>query len=344
MNGSLPELRGHNPGRTPESAHAPEHLIELLRTLADPIRLRLVRLLEQQVHHGLSVGELADILKLPQSTVSRHLKTLVDAGLAAATREGTSMLYRLADSASGNSTRQLRLIARQHLDHDPLARADAQRLSHILRQRQSESEKFFGKAAAQWDQIRRDWFGDSFHLEAMLALLSPEWTVADLGTGTGAMLPLLAPHVKKVIAIDSSAAMLKGARARVHECGLDNVDLRQGTLEDLPIDKHTLDVALVSLVLHHTIDPTIALREIRRVLKPGGVLIVVDLQPHGVEMFREKMGHRWMGFSDHQLRAWLADAGFDNIRWHPLPAKAARSKEDAVAVPDLFVLRAEATG
>lgn len=328
-------------GSLPETASA-DHLIELLRTLADPIRLRMVRLLEQNVHHGLSVGELAAILKLPQSTVSRHLKTLVDANLAAVKREGTSMLYRLAEAAGVNATRQLRLLARQHLDHDPVARADAQRLAHVLRQRQSDSEKFFGKAAAQWDQIRRDWFGQTFHLEAMLTLLNPAWTVADLGTGTGAMLPLLAAHVQQVIAVDPSAAMLKGARARVAANALKNVDLRQGALEDLPIDARSIDVALVFLVLHHTVDPTVALREIRRCLKPGGVLVLVDLQPHGVEMFRQQMGHRWMGFAEAQLRSWLADTGFANVRWHPLAAKESRSKENAVAVPDLFALRAEA--
>ena len=341
MNGSLPELHKANPGGRPDS-HDAEHLIELLRTMADPIRLRILRLLEQQVHHGLSVGELADILKLPQSTVSRHLKTLGDAGMASAQREGTSMLYRLAEAAAHNSTRQLRLLARQCLDHDSVAKTDAQRLAHILRQRQGESEKFFGKAAAQWDTIRREWFGDTFHLEAMLALLDPKWTVADLGTGTGAMLTLIAPHVKSVIAVDPSAAMLKGARSRIGENKLDNVELRQGALEDLPIDRQVIDVALVSLVLHHTIDPTIALREIHRILRASGILVIVDLQPHGVEMFRDKMGHRWMGFAEGELRAWLADAGFAHIRWHPLPAKESRSKENAVAVPDLFVLRAEA--
>ena len=190
MNGSLPVKTS-----LPHEARF-QGWVELLKTLADPIRLRVIRLLEQQGAAGLGVGELGHILKLPQSTVSRHLKTLIDAGMAAARRDGTSMYYRLSDDAQVNSMRRLRDLSKPYLDSDPLARTDSQRLSHVLRQRDDETLRFFGKAAPQWDQIRRQWFGDVFHLEAMLALLNPEWvpTVADLGTGTGAMLPLVAPH------------------------------------------------------------------------------------------------------------------------------------------------------
>jgi ubiquinone/menaquinone biosynthesis C-methylase UbiE/DNA-binding transcriptional ArsR family regulator len=343
MNGSLPTTRnGH---RALDHSNGSLPFIELLRTMADPVRLRIVRLLEQPVHHGLSVGELAAILKLPQSTMSRHLKTLTDASLAAVKREGTSMVYRLSDEAANGQIKQLRLLARQHLDADALAKADVHRLAAILRRRQNAGEKFFGKSAAQWDHIRRQWFGETFHLEAMLALLNPTWVVADLGTGTGAMLPLLAPHVGEVIAVDPSPAMLRGAKARVQDGNLKNVTLRQGTIEQLPIESATLDVALLSLVMHHIVDPAAALREIRRTLKSGksrGVLLIVDLQPHAVEMFRTDMGHRWMGFSESQLRDWLAAAGFADVRWHSLPAKAGRSKEEGTAVPDLFALRAEA--
>ncbi len=338
MNGSLPQTIA--PVSQAEGAAS---WVDLLKTLADPIRLRIIRLLES--HAGLSVGELATVLKLPQSTVSRHLKTLTDAAIAEARREGTSMLYRLADAAGTNSLKQLRSLSRQHLDHDPLARTDAQRLAHVLRQRDDAREKFFGKAAPEWDHIRAQWFGSTFHLEAMLALLNPAWTVADLGTGTGAMLPLLAPHVKQVIAVDPTPAMLKAARGRIRDQHLANVDLRPGTLESLPIDAASVDVALITLVLHHIVEPPAALREVRRILKPAGVLLIVDLQPHAVELFRDKMHHRWMGFSQPQLAAWLTEADFTNLRWHALPSQTPRSKESGVPtapIPDLFALRAEA--
>jgi len=367
MNGSLPELPlsspspGHKNGR-----HDAEHLIELFRTLADPIRLRIVRLLESapqangtSTHTpaggggtsggaGLTVGELGEILKLPQSTVSRHLKTLSDAGLADPRRDGTSTFYRLSDAPNGTTptaAKQLRQLARAHLEHDPVAKTDAHRLSAVLRKRDATKggpESFFGKHAPQWDQLRAQWFGDTFHLEGLLALMNPAWIVADIGTGTGAMLPLLAPHVKQVLAIDPSPPMLKGAKARVRELSLDNVDIRQGAAEHLPIETATVDVALLALVLAYTTDPAVVLKEVRRILKPHGIVLVLDLQPHEVELFREKLNHRWMGFSERQLAAWLQAAGFTNIRWHPLTTRESRAKDSGTPVPDLFALRAEA--
>jgi ArsR family transcriptional regulator len=346
-----------------QAAGGADDLIELLRTLADPIRLRLLRLLELQPQNGnggLSVGELGDILKLPQSTVSRHLKTLTDAHITDVRREGTSMFYRLSEG--GNSptqaaSKQLRSLARSHLENDPIAKADTHRLTAILRRRESfarPADSFFGKHAPRWDQIRAQWFGDTFHLEALLALLDPNWTIADIGTGTGAMLPLLAPHVKQVIAIDPSPAMLKAARSRIKDQNLENVDLRQGSVgglngetESLPIEDGSVDVALLALVLAYTPDPSAALQEIKRILKPGGIVLIIDLQPHAVELFRTELNHRWMGFPQEDLIAWLKEAGFHSPRWHPLVAKTARSKNgaprgDTTPVPDLFALRAQA--
>ena len=354
MNGSLPETTSRPSAGTRDSTPngGARHLIELLRTLADPIRLRIMRLLEVQPQHaasgGLTVGELGDILKLPQSTVSRHLKTLADADLADARREGTSMFYKLSEAATHNASKQLRTMARAHLDHDPIARTDTHRLAAVLRKRDSahRSDSFFGKHAPQWDELRARWFGQTFHLEALLALLNPAWTVADIGTGTGAMLPLLSPHIKKIIAIDPTPAMLKAAKARIRELHLANVDIRQGSAESLPIESDSVDVALLALVLAYTTDPASALREARRILKPGGILLVIDLQPHTVDVFREKLNHRWMGFSQQQLTTWLSAAGFAHSRWHPLAAQAARLKNGAphdatTAVPDLFAIRAE---
>ncbi|HTV49381.1 MAG TPA: metalloregulator ArsR/SmtB family transcription factor [Phycisphaerae bacterium] len=314
--------------------------IELLRTLADPMRLRILRLLEQAAHPGLRVGELSEALKLPQSTVSRHIKTLLDAGLVDGHRDGTSMLYCLSEMAGRHETKQLRALTRESLVHDEQIQADAARLAQVLRRRHTGGHEFFDAKAPHWDALRKEWFGDTFHLEAMLAGLNPDWTVGDLGAGTGAMFTLLAPHVKTIIAVEPSAAMLKAAKARIKTLGLNNVELLQGRLESLPIPEQTLDMAIISLVLHYVDDIPAVLTQTYRTLKPGGVLLILDLLAHSVEMFRKKMGHRWMGFAPHTLEEQLSAAGFVQTRWHTLPARAGRSREAGVTIPDLFVMRA----
>ncbi len=129
MNGLLPE-RNTVISVTPPALR---RWVETLRTLADPMRCRIVRLLEHAAEPGLRVGELAQALKLPQSTVSRHIKTLVEAGVVDGRRDGTSMLYRLASLAGSPEIRQLRTISRDYLAQDEQIRADEKRLLRVLR-------------------------------------------------------------------------------------------------------------------------------------------------------------------------------------------------------------------
>ena len=335
MNGLLPQKASS--GYT----SAATQWVEMLRTLADPMRVRILHLLEEAAPPGLRVGELSETLKLPQSTISRHVKTLIDAHIAEVRRDGTSMFYRLSTATSHSALGQLRQLTREILGGDSQILADSRRLAEVLRHRDEHHNFFFSANAPEWDVIRRQCFGDRFHLEAMLALLNPQWTMGDLGTGTGTMLPLVAPHVRAVIAVDASSAMLKAAGARVKARNLTNVELRHGRLENLPIADGSLDVALVTLVLHHVADPILALREIYRVLKADGVLVLVDLLPHQVEMFREKMGHRWMGFAPEALTPLVEEAGLIKCSWHTLPAQKARTADFPVTIPDLFVMRAQ---
>src|SRR6185503_17212477 len=151
-------------------------------------------------------------------------------------------------------------------------------------------------------------FGDRFHLAALPAFADPEWTVGDLGCGTGQMTAALAPFVHRVIAVDGSAAMLQAARKRLQ--GIENVELRRGDLEALPIDDARLDAATLMLVLHHVPEPERALADIARVLKPGGRFIVIDMLPHDRESYRQQMGHVWLGFSEEHIGRLLAGAGF----------------------------------
>jgi ArsR family transcriptional regulator len=172
-------------------------------------------------------------------------------------------------------------------------------------------------------------FGDRVHLGALPAFADPSWTVGDLGCGTGQAAAALAPFVARVIGVDASAAMLQAAKKRLS--GFDNVDLRRGELESLPIDDRKLDVATLMLVLHHVPGPETALAEVWRVLKPNGRLLIVDMLPHDRESYRQQMGHVWLGFSEDHLRRLLKAAGFENVRFVPLPADS-RAKG-----PSLFV-------
>jgi ArsR family transcriptional regulator len=129
--------------------------------------------------------------------------------------------------------------------------------------------------------------------------------------------------------------MLQAAKKRLH--AFNNVDLRRGELEALPIDDGRLDAATLMLVLHHLPEPQKALAEVARVLKPHGRLLLVDMLPHDRDSYRQQMGHVWLGFSAEHIERLLAGAGFDGVRTVPLPADP-RAKG-----PALFVSTARAT-
>jgi len=300
-------------------------IFEDLTTLADATRGRMLSILERQ---ELTVSELCAVLQLPQSTVSRHLKTLSDAAWVSSRRDGTSRYYTLALDGRLRQgfgaqdrdahTRRLWSLLREQIAATPGADQDARRLKGVLGRRQSKSEEFFASAAGQWDRLRRELFGGASALHALPALLDRAWSVGDLGCGTGETSAALAPFVARTIAVDRSGGMLQAARRRLRDAA--NVEIRRGELEALPIADGELDAAVMILVLHHVPDPGAALREAGRALKPGGRLVVCDMLPHDHEEYKQQMGHVWLGFGDDQLRRLLGTAGFTDTRIVPLPA------------------------
>ena len=291
-------------------------ILDHLSALADTTRSRILVLLERR---ELTVSELCSVMQLPQSTVSRHLKALADSGWVASRGEGTSNVYTMTRDLD-SSARRLWLLVREQVGPTPAAVQDQRRLQTALADRRTKSQEFFSSSAGQWDRVRDELFGDRFHLTAFAAFTDPTWVVGDLGCGTGQVSAALAPFVQRVVAVDGSAAMLQAARKRLH--GIDNVDLRRGELEALPVDDARLDAATLMLVLHHIAEPSKALAEVARVLKPGGRLLVVDMLPHDREHYRQQMGHAWLGFSEEHTTRLLGDAGFESIRIIALPADA----------------------
>ncbi len=294
-------------------------ILDRMSTLADPTRGRLLSLLERR---ELAVTELCSALQLPQSTVSRHLKLLVDDGWLLSRRDGTSRLYRMEPEQLAGAARPLWQLAREQVGHTAVAKQDYSRLRSVLASRRTRSREFFSSAAGQWDKLRRELFGVHSEVPALLGLLDSDWTVGDLGCGTGRVATALAPFVGRIVAVDSSAQMLEAARQRL--AALDGplagrVELRQGELEALPLATAELDAAVLLLVLHHIVDPGEALVEVARTLKPGGRLLIVDMAPHEREEYRHEMGHLWLGLPAERLDSWLSTAGFEAAQVRPLP-------------------------
>ena len=297
-----------------------------LTALSDATRSRMLLILER---HELTVSELCAVLQLPQSTVSRHLKTLADASWVTSRRDGTSRYYTLALDERDAHTRRLWSLLRDQIATTAGADQDARRLKGVLGRRQSKSEEFFASAAGQWDRLRRELFGGASALHALPALIDPGWTVGDLGCGTGETSAAFAPFVARTIAVDRSGEMLHSARRRLRD--MPNVDVRRGELEALPIADGELDAAVMILVLHHVPDPAAVLREAARTLEPGGRFVLCDMLPHDREEYKQQMGHVWLGFGDDQMRRLLAGAGFDDVRIVPLPVDP-RAKGPALFV------------
>lgn len=306
-----------------------DQLLGWMESLADPTRLRLLRLLER---HELGVAELCDVLQLPQSTVSRHLKVLGDQQWVRGRRQGTNHLYRCILDELDAAARKLWLLAREQTDNWPAIRQDRMRLERLLSEKQGDSQAFFAGAAAQWDKLRGELYGRTFSDAAVMALLPADYVVADLGCGTAPVAAQVAPFVKQVIAVDSSAAMLKAARRRIGEqC---NVDLRRGDLATVPIDDAACDAAVLILALTYVAEPAAVLGEMARILRPGGRAVIADLLPHDREDFRRQMGQTRSGFDTTELAQLLTEAGFASVTTRPLPP------EPSAKGPALFLATA----
>jgi ArsR family transcriptional regulator len=286
----------------------PDRLLACIGSLADATRLRLLRLLEQ---NELGVVELCDVLQLPQSTVSRHLKVLADQKWVRRRREGTTHLYRTILDELEPGARKLWVLAREQTDGWVTGKQDQLRLQRLLAAREVDRDTFFAGAASEWDRLRQELYGEKFSIAAMLALLPADYVVADLGCGTGNLSAELAPHVKQVIGIDGSAAMLKAARKRTSD--FKNVDLRKGDLTAVPIDSGSCDAVLMVLALTYMPSPAQVVGEMSRLLKPGGRAVIVDLLPHDREEFRRQTGQMCLGLEPAAVERMMGDSGFESI-------------------------------
>jgi SAM-dependent methyltransferase len=294
-----------------------------LSHLAQPERTRLLRLLELE---ELAVGEIARVVQMPQSTVSRHLKALEDDGWVVARRDGTARLFALREDIDP-SLRTCWEVVRAATDGDHPE--DGLRLASVIAARATDTRRFFGAVAGRWSEVRRELFGQGYLLPTLLSLVPRELRVADLGCGTGDALAVIAPFVGRVIGVDREPAMLDEARARLIDHT--HAELREGALEALPLQAGEVDAALLMLVLHHVEVPALALAEAARVVGEGGVVVCLDMVAHDREEYRRTMGHIHLGFSAEDLEQLACSAGLRVRRRLILPP------DPAAAGPALFL-------
>lgn len=286
-------------------------LLRIHKALADETRLRLLAVL---FAFELNVGELVSVFGMGQPRISRHLKILADAGLLACRREGLWAFYRSAGQGEG----------RRFLDrHAPLFAdipqhaQDRERAQSAVRERLLATRRFFDAVAGQWPDLSRELLGDFNLAEELAGRLHPGMIVADLGCGPGELLARLADSARRVIGVDGSPRMLELAAARLAD--RPNVSLRLGELEHLPLREAEAQAVTLSLVLHHVDDPQTALAEARRVLAPGGLLLVAEFDRHDNEAMRIKYGDARLGVDKETLYEWLQTAGFNPRRVDAFP-------------------------
>ncbi len=302
-------------------------LTQALKAAGEETRLRILALLAEGER---SVKDLTDILAQSQPRISRHLKLLLEAGLIDRHREGTWAFFRLSDGPGGELARAL---AARLSGEDATVVRDRGRLNTLRQAQRTQATEHFGRIAESWDELRL-LHADDGEVEAAIAAMLPDDIafLVDLGTGTARMLELLAGRFRRAIGVDQSQDMLFHARARLEEAGLTAAQVRRGDIYDPGVEIGGADVVIMHQVLHFLDDPAAAVNAAGGLLVPGGVLMIVDFEPHGLELLRSEHAHRRLGFSTAQITTWLSEADLSLAATRSIAAPAADDGREQLSV------------
>jgi ArsR family transcriptional regulator len=279
-----------------------EDLTAVYKLLGDETRLRVLALLRDR---ELAVGEIQKILGLGQSTLSSQLAQLKDHGLAASRKEGQKVYYRIPGEKDSPRLALLRGALEQVATARWHAR-DHRHLQKILAEREEASRAFFNREAVQnMPSPGQTWQALALGLLHLSA--GTDRKVVDLGCGAGRLARLFAAAGHRVTGVDNSEEQIKLAKKNAAGGEL---DFRLASMEATGLEAEAFDVVLLSQSLHHAANPRDVLREAHRLCAPGGRILILDLLAHEEDWLRGKFGDFWLGFSEADLRAWLAETGF----------------------------------
>lgn len=205
---------------------------------------------------------------------------------------------------------------------------------------EGEAKEFFDEVAPEWETIRKNYYDESIKNRLVeISLLKKSMTVLDLGAGDGYLSRAIAKLVKKVIAVDISKEMLKELKKKAREENIKNIEAVESDGQEMPVENSAIDVACASMYLHHIEEPEIAVREMCRVLKPGGRVFLADFYEHSDRDLKEKMHDVWSGFKPEEIKGWFKSSGFKNIEIGTLPDEAGKTARGDR--PKVFILTAE---
>ena len=311
--------------------------VRTLKALADPVRLRVLAAVAEE---ELTVGEVQEVVASVQSSVSRNLAILREAGFVQDRKEGTNVFFHVRRDMP-EPARLLFKSLQARLAELPEAKGDQARLEECRRRRLTRSQGYFESVAGDWEHIRKSYFDDRVTSLAIEKLLPRNLVLADIGCGTGTLTFELARFARKVIGVDLSQEMLRRAREGAKTRALRNVEFRLGDALKLPLPSRKIDAAFCVMVLHFLPDPRQAVAELCRITRPGGGVILVDLVQHDQNWMRQQMAHRWLGFDPACVKEWFCGCGVTEMEYEPTGTyageKMARNGNRPV---EIFVARA----
>lgn len=286
-------------------------MLDLFKILADQTRLRLLRILRQG---DFTVQDLMQILDMGQSRISRHLLLMSEAGLLKVEQHGTWRYYRLApDNAI---FKDIWTVVDAHLNELEMQEEDATAVARVMTERRKRSQEFFDRNAREWDSLHVELLNLPDYQNTLLDLLPSGGLIVEVGVGSGALLPVLASKGMRTVGLDQSPAMVALARETVSKFHLDDrVEVRLGEMKHLPFPDSSVQAVVMNQVLHHAEQPGEVLKEVKRVLADGGLLVVADLTRHEHDWVRDRLADQWLGFSYVELESWLGEANLSILSY-----------------------------
>lgn len=287
-----------------------ENVTNIFKTLSDKTRLRIINLLNSE---ELSVHEIVEIIGGAQSGISRHLAVLKNAGFIIDRKEGTWSYYKFNTEISG-FLKEIFHSIREKFKEDNELKLDLKKLKQVIENRREVSKVFFEKSAGIYDDLAQDFASERLNLYSLINVIPEKLKVIDVGCGTGNFLPFLMKINASITAVDSSPAMLEKAKKKTSE--YENIDFYICEADSIPLDNNTTDVCFLNMVLHHAPKPDEVFKEIYRLLKNKGVVIVTDFIEHSDETMRGKYGDLWLGFNFDNIKSMMNKIGFKNLSYN----------------------------